>query len=635
MHNECDRLHNQTSGDYTKYSKKNDRYYGFILMKYLLYHLSNNDIFEEFEGDLQILVRYLMAAERANDPSMPPLNVQRARQMEKEIQNMLLSGTKSWLYSRCGDLQQATFVRTSKLDLIQSQRYFEKSLELTENNSDSHSWYADLLSQCFEDYGKCEKHFQLAISTSDAAAEKKNSRYKRTSMFYARYGMFLRERKKYQEAIKCFENTVKIAPKWKNYQYLLANSYYDSKDFRNALINFGKALNFSNVNDNGDGDEENNNNDNIDSDSQNRLKPSNLFSSYLKYGKLMYHDCWINQFNGICYRNENESFYDINDHSSFLIDGDDISKLISGYLRIEMTKLFGKLNYSIDNFASIINILINDQDNNMFFKWLDIRTNNNNNNNNSDNSGGGIGAVNTKAKKPKMNFLVFVPELLNASIAKSVEPIKENQKVVISLNNILLQESETNVDGYDSGVKLKGPKKFEFGIIGTKFDCSMNLAKMAETDVKFNVGVPINSINRFSSYSQVSRLGISYYVHIEENNNYLHKKGSKRVKFGNEKFDNIEICLQYEKIEKEKEKEKEKDEDENDDNDKEKDDEEKEKEKEKVIEYDETFGLTIKANGVELAEAKDVFLDVNVKYFVVLACLGGGDQNGHFRVIPH
>ena len=68
-------------------------------------------------------------------------------------------------------------------------------------------------------------------------------------------------------------------------------------------INFGKALNFSNLNDNGDGDDDDD--DSIDSDSQNRLKPSNLFSTYLKYGKLMYHDCWINQCNGICSRNEN------------------------------------------------------------------------------------------------------------------------------------------------------------------------------------------------------------------------------------------------------------------------------------------------------------------------------------------
>ena len=39
---------------------------------------------------------------------------------------------RSWLYSRCGDLQKGYF----------------------ENNSDSHSWYDNLLSQCFEDYEK-------------------------------------------------------------------------------------------------------------------------------------------------------------------------------------------------------------------------------------------------------------------------------------------------------------------------------------------------------------------------------------------------------------------------------------------------------------------------------------------------
>ena len=51
-------------------------------------------------------------------------------------------------------------------------------------------------------------------------------------------------------------------------------------------------------------------------------------------------------------------------YSSFSVDGGDISKVISRFLRIEMTKLFFKLNYS--------NVLINDEDNNMFFKWFDI-----------------------------------------------------------------------------------------------------------------------------------------------------------------------------------------------------------------------------------------------------------------------
>ena len=42
------------------------------------------------------------------------------------------------------------------------------------------------------------------------------------NVFYHSYGMELR---KYEESIKYFENTIKIASKWKNYQYYeLANS---------------------------------------------------------------------------------------------------------------------------------------------------------------------------------------------------------------------------------------------------------------------------------------------------------------------------------------------------------------------------------------------------------------------------
>ena len=48
--------------------------------------------------------------------------------------------TQRWLYSRCGDLQKGTFVGIIKFDI--------------ENNSDSHSWYDNLLSRCFEDYEK-------------------------------------------------------------------------------------------------------------------------------------------------------------------------------------------------------------------------------------------------------------------------------------------------------------------------------------------------------------------------------------------------------------------------------------------------------------------------------------------------
>ena len=63
-------------------------------------------------------------------------------------------------------------------------------------------------------------------------------------------------------------------------------------------------------------------NNNHDSNSQTSVKQSNLFLSDSKY-------------------------------SSFLVDGGDISKLISGFLTIEMTKLFFKLNYS--------NVLMNDE----------------------------------------------------------------------------------------------------------------------------------------------------------------------------------------------------------------------------------------------------------------------------------
>ena len=126
-------------------------------------------------------------------------------------------------------------------------------------------WYDNLLSQCFE------KNFKLSISTIDAAPRIQKSRYGRTSTFYQSYGMQLG---KCEESIKYFENTIKIAPKWKNYlSYELENS-----------------LNFNNINN--------------DSTSQNSVKQSTLFLSYLKY-------------------------------ISFLVDGDDISKLISGFLRME------------------------------------------------------------------------------------------------------------------------------------------------------------------------------------------------------------------------------------------------------------------------------------------------------------
>ena len=44
---------------------------------------------------------------------------------------------KSWLYSRCGDLEKGIFIGTIKLDVIQDTK-----------------WYDNLLSQCFEDYEK-------------------------------------------------------------------------------------------------------------------------------------------------------------------------------------------------------------------------------------------------------------------------------------------------------------------------------------------------------------------------------------------------------------------------------------------------------------------------------------------------
>ena len=51
-------------------------------------------------------------------------------------------------HSRCGDLQKCTFLGIIKFDVIQNtKRYFE-------NMSDSHSWYDNLLSQCFQDYEK-------------------------------------------------------------------------------------------------------------------------------------------------------------------------------------------------------------------------------------------------------------------------------------------------------------------------------------------------------------------------------------------------------------------------------------------------------------------------------------------------
>ena len=67
----------------------------------------------------------------------------------------------------------------------------------------------------------------------------------------------------------------------------------------------------------------NDNNNNNDSNSQNSVKQWNLFLSYLQYD------------------------------SSFLVDGNNTSKLTS------------RQNY-------FVNLLINDEDNNMFFKWFDI-----------------------------------------------------------------------------------------------------------------------------------------------------------------------------------------------------------------------------------------------------------------------
>ena len=117
-----------------------------------------------------------------------------------------------------------TFTGTIKLDVIQDTK-----------------WYDNLLSQRFEDYEKSEKNINLA-------ARVKKSLYKKTSMFYKPYGMKLA---KCEESIKYFENTIEIAPKWKNYQY------YD-------LTN---SLNFNN----------NNNNNNDDGNNQNTEKQWNLF----------------------------------------------------------------------------------------------------------------------------------------------------------------------------------------------------------------------------------------------------------------------------------------------------------------------------------------------------------------------
>ena len=97
-------IHYENNEEYTKYNTKNDGCCG------LHYHLFNND-FDIFE----ILIRYSMTTQQA-----------RSR--------------KSWLYSTCGNLQKGKFLGTIK-------GYFE-------NNSDSQSWYDNLLSQCFSDYEK-------------------------------------------------------------------------------------------------------------------------------------------------------------------------------------------------------------------------------------------------------------------------------------------------------------------------------------------------------------------------------------------------------------------------------------------------------------------------------------------------
>ena len=53
-------------------------------------------------------------------------------------------------------------------------------------------------------------------------------------MFYQPYGMELR---KYEKSIKYFENPIKIAPKWKNYQcYELANSLsFNNNNSQNSV----------------------------------------------------------------------------------------------------------------------------------------------------------------------------------------------------------------------------------------------------------------------------------------------------------------------------------------------------------------------------------------------------------------
>ena len=110
IHNKWDRSRNDNNEEYTKYNRKIVGYCG------LRYHLSNNDIFE-------ISIRYLVASQRE-------------------------CNTKSWLYSRCADLDKGIHISTIKFDVIQNTKgYFE-------NNSDSHSWYDNLLYQCFKDYEK-------------------------------------------------------------------------------------------------------------------------------------------------------------------------------------------------------------------------------------------------------------------------------------------------------------------------------------------------------------------------------------------------------------------------------------------------------------------------------------------------
>ena len=183
--------------------------------------------------------------------------------------------TQSLLYAYYGMFIKQ--VSTCMVDHLFSEKCFKQSIKLSEINDFALIWYSQLLDERLKNYDKCKSNFENALNIAE-----------HSPAWNRQYADFLFNRKEYKQASEYYDRTYELSGSKDNSAlYMGAMSLYRNKDYKEAYSKFKETLKKE---------------EELRISENPKDKPR-LRKNIAVYCKDFYHNCWINEFCILEYRN--------------------------------------------------------------------------------------------------------------------------------------------------------------------------------------------------------------------------------------------------------------------------------------------------------------------------------------------